>query len=91
MLYEAVLDGLPVSLSRAVAELTASFHDGRPGRTSVFVVTDAAGVSQLTAGRTIELQRGLTPWLSWKRRTRVSGTSSGRPASSCWWPPPASP
>jgi ABC-type transporter Mla maintaining outer membrane lipid asymmetry ATPase subunit MlaF len=56
LLYEAVFDGLPVGLTRAVAELTASFHDGRAGRTSVFVVTDAAGASQLTARRTIELQ-----------------------------------
>jgi phospholipid/cholesterol/gamma-HCH transport system ATP-binding protein len=55
MLYEAVLDGLPAGLARAVAELTASFHDGRPGRASVYVVTDAAGGSQLSAGRTIEL------------------------------------
>jgi phospholipid/cholesterol/gamma-HCH transport system ATP-binding protein len=56
MLYEAVLDGLPVGLARVVAELTASFHEGRPGRTSVFVVTDAAGASQLAAERTIELR-----------------------------------
>jgi phospholipid/cholesterol/gamma-HCH transport system ATP-binding protein len=56
MLYEAVLDGLPVSLSSAVAELTASFHDGGSGRTSVFVEAYAAGVSQLAAARTIELR-----------------------------------
>ena len=56
MLYEVILDGLPASLARAVAELVASFHDGRPGRTSVFVVTHAASVSQLAAARTIELR-----------------------------------
>jgi len=56
MLYDAVLDGLPVGLARGVAELTASFHDGRPGRTSLFVVADVAGASHLNAGRTIELR-----------------------------------
>ncbi len=56
MLYEAVLDGLPAGLARAVAELTASFHEGRPGRTSLFIVTEAAGATQLAARRTIELR-----------------------------------
>jgi phospholipid/cholesterol/gamma-HCH transport system ATP-binding protein len=56
MLYEAVLDGLPTSLAHAVAELVASFHDLRPGRTSVFVATDAASLSQLPVSRTIELR-----------------------------------
>jgi hypothetical protein len=39
-----------------VGELVASFHHGRPGRTSVFVATDAASVSQLAVARTIELR-----------------------------------
>jgi hypothetical protein len=56
MLYDAVLDGLPASLALAVAELVASFHDGRPGRTSVFVVTDAASLPQLAVARAIELK-----------------------------------
>jgi phospholipid/cholesterol/gamma-HCH transport system ATP-binding protein len=56
LVYEALLDGLPGSLSRAVAERVVGFHAERPGRTSVFVVTDAAGAQQLTRGRTIELR-----------------------------------
>jgi phospholipid/cholesterol/gamma-HCH transport system ATP-binding protein len=56
LVYEALLDGLPSGLARGVGQLAASFHQERRGRTSVFVVTDGAGVSPLAVQRTIELR-----------------------------------
>jgi ABC-type transporter Mla maintaining outer membrane lipid asymmetry ATPase subunit MlaF len=55
MLYEAPLDGLPAALARAVADVTAGFHDERPGRTSLYLVTEASGTLPLAVGRTIGL------------------------------------
>ncbi len=56
LVYDALLDGLPGGLARALAELAESYHQGRPGRTSVHVVTDAAAASHLTVQRTIALR-----------------------------------
>ncbi len=56
LLYDALLDGLPAGLARSVVELTRAFHCERDGRTSIHLVTDAAGAAQLAASRTIELR-----------------------------------
>ncbi len=56
MMYESLLEGLPASLAPAVAALTASFHEQRSGRTSLFVVSEAALASPLAASRTIALR-----------------------------------
>jgi phospholipid/cholesterol/gamma-HCH transport system ATP-binding protein len=56
MVYESLLEGLPASLTPAVAALAVSFHERRSGRTSVFVVTETGVASALAVSRTIALQ-----------------------------------